>query len=357
MAPLILFSLSFGFGSNGAKFSGQNVTNVLVFSTESICRNELMSTSEKKNDHLSIQFVSNITGINSHTIRAWEKRYKAIEPIRDKNGRRVYSQDHIHRLSKLFKLISMGNKISDVAKLLDDELTDLIKKYSKDHPSQKQDIYPDENTTINTQPVLTNLLLALSLFKLDVISHEIHKMKMILNPRDFAFNILLPLLHTVSEKVENGSLSIAQEHALSAILKFHASHLLYRPQVQSKTSPIKIAITSPEGEVHEFGIMIAALLCLHYKLQFYYFSISMPASALAEACNQIDASIIILGISKGFQTTAKNSLHKYLEELTLKLSDKTKIWIGGVHASAVKHVSNAECIPTLEILDHNLASL
>ena len=65
----------------------------------------------------SIQFVSKITGINAHTIRAWEKRYSAVVPNRTDTGKRIYSEDDVDRLKKLHELVKMGNAISDVAKL------------------------------------------------------------------------------------------------------------------------------------------------------------------------------------------------------------------------------------------------
>lgn len=71
----------------------------------------------------SIQFVSNVTGINPHTIRAWEKRYGATNPHRDKNGKRLYSDTQIKRLKVLHTLVNFGNSISDVAKLTRQELS------------------------------------------------------------------------------------------------------------------------------------------------------------------------------------------------------------------------------------------
>lgn len=78
----------------------------------------------------SIQFVANVTGINPHTIRAWEKRYGVTNPVRDKNGRRLYSDNEIQRLDLLNKLVSFGNNISDIASLEKDKLKEVLKKYS-----------------------------------------------------------------------------------------------------------------------------------------------------------------------------------------------------------------------------------
>ena len=81
-----------------------------------------------KQNLYSIQFVSNVTGINPHTIRAWEKRYGATKPVRDKNGRRLYSDGEIHRLDLLNKLVGYGNNISDIAYMGVEELNEVYEE-------------------------------------------------------------------------------------------------------------------------------------------------------------------------------------------------------------------------------------
>ena len=91
----------------------------------------------EENYRYGIQFVSKITGINSHTVRAWENRYNAITPMRDKNKRRLYSNEQIKRLKALKGLVDFGNSISDIAGLPDEELLNMLDKFV---PSTKQKI-------------------------------------------------------------------------------------------------------------------------------------------------------------------------------------------------------------------------
>ncbi|MCG8320428.1 MAG: MerR family transcriptional regulator, partial [Cytophagales bacterium] len=50
-----------------------------------------------------------------HTIRVWERRYPGFDVKRSKNGRRLYTEGDIRRLSLLKKLIDNGHKIGDLA--------------------------------------------------------------------------------------------------------------------------------------------------------------------------------------------------------------------------------------------------
>lgn len=311
------------------------------------------------NKGFSIQFVAKITGINAHTIRAWEKRYNAVVPERSDTGKRLYNQDNVDRLKKLNELVKLGNSISDIAKLDDGDLGDMYTKYigngsSVISSSQAQISRP----TIDVNTTLQHLVIALRTYKLDIISHELEKVKQALGPRDFALNILSPLLGEVGQLVDNGIINIAQEHSLSAILKFHIGHMLYKHLESKNKMDVSIGISTPAGELHEFGIMIAALLCSYYNINFYYLGPNMPADSLAESCNQIGVKHIILGVSKVYHSDQSRDLDAYISTLSENLNDDVGILIGGLSkGSNFLDQPNIELVPTLGMLDQKLSQI
>jgi DNA-binding transcriptional MerR regulator len=301
----------------------------------------------------SIQFVSKITGINPHTIRAWEKRYNAVSPQRDVNGRRLYQQQHIDKLSLLHELSSLGNPISDLAGLTLEELQNLYKNFFGDSKTVKREV---KTSAIDFNSMLQNLVMALRLFKLDVISYELEKIKQDCSLREFALNLVAPILQEVGAMCDTGQITIAQEHALSAILKFHIGNILFNYAEDVKNLDHNVIIAAPEGELHEFGIMIAALLCKFYGIKFYYLGPDLPAESLLECAKQIKAKTIILGISRNMESKHPASVNKYLDTIWNELSD-TKLIVGGF-AHAPPHLRNSSInfIPTLKMLDLELST-
>ena len=180
----------------------------------------------------SIQFVSKVTGISAHTLRAWEKRYSAVVPDRNEKGKRLYSQADIKKLKLLTDLVQLGSSISDVASLETEDLIKLAEKYGTGYSEVV--VKPD----VDVQAVLKNLIMALRGFKLDIISHELEKIKNDLGQRDFSLRVLSPLLVEIGTMVYNGELSIAQEHAMSAIIKFHVGSILYN-DISTKSNHAK----------------------------------------------------------------------------------------------------------------------
>lgn len=75
--------------------------------------------------------VSSLTGIDAHTIRAWERRYGAIKPIRSDTGRRLYADETIERLQLLKGLVDCSEAISQIAPLSDDVLRERLAKLAE----------------------------------------------------------------------------------------------------------------------------------------------------------------------------------------------------------------------------------
>ena len=70
----------------------------------------------------SIGAVSRLTGISTHTLRIWERRYEAVVADRTDSGRRVYSKADIEKLSLLKSLSDNGSSIGQIANLSTEEL-------------------------------------------------------------------------------------------------------------------------------------------------------------------------------------------------------------------------------------------
>jgi DNA-binding transcriptional MerR regulator len=314
-----------------------------------------MNQAENLTDKLfSIQFAANQSGLSVHTIRAWEKRYNAIIPARDEGGRRQYSRQNIDRLKKMSELTKIGNSISEIAYLSDEALDNLHQEYVSKHQVQ---VLATNLSDSDIEKTVQNLLLALYAFKLDVISYEFEKIKQDVTPRDLAFKILMPLLKEIGENVQRGTLDIYQEHALTSIIRFHVSHILYQHMCKTNCSPFSVIITTPEKERHEFGIMIAALLCAHYSIKFYYLGVDLPVTALTKAAEQIGSEYVILGVSQEMNNNNYSFLKDYMQKLSEKINPKKKIWVGGCAPMANKNFSNIHFIETLEDLDKNLKNL
>lgn len=69
-----------------------------------------------------IRVVVRRTGLTSHVIRAWERRYGAVTPHRTDGNRRLYSEADIRRLVLLNRVVQTGRSIGQIAALPEEKL-------------------------------------------------------------------------------------------------------------------------------------------------------------------------------------------------------------------------------------------
>lgn len=303
-----------------------------------------------------IQVVSKLSGIGVHTLRAWEKRYHLVNPKRNESGRRLYSDEDVEKLRLLSDLCSLGNNIGSMADKSIADLQALLKKLGKKEGLDSAIM--EEVREVDIQASLKSLMMALEFYKLDVISHEIKKIILTLTPKDFVYKILIPLLQDVGLRVDRGDFSIAQEHALSSILKFHIGHMIYQSYQQRKKKQSLIVLTTPEGELHEFGVLMASLLCCHYGVNFYYLGPSLPVDALFDAMKSLEADVAILGTT--IVTGKSNNLDSYITKAMKRMGKNMSLWIGGAGEFDLEQFirnKKFKYIPSLNYLENLIQQL
>lgn len=61
--------------------------------------------------------VARLTGLSTHLIRAWERRYGAVSPRRSEAGTRLYGDDDVAKLQLLKALVDLGEPVGLIARL------------------------------------------------------------------------------------------------------------------------------------------------------------------------------------------------------------------------------------------------
>ncbi len=72
----------------------------------------------------AIREVSEMTGVNSVTLRAWQRRYGLLKPQRTEKGHRLYTQADIEKIRLILSWLEKGVAISKVRPLLEGQVSD-----------------------------------------------------------------------------------------------------------------------------------------------------------------------------------------------------------------------------------------
>ncbi len=240
--------------------------------------------SEIDNPIYPIQLVSRRSGLSVDLIRAWEKRYRVVNPQRGENKRRLYSEQDVQHLTLLHRLTALGHRIGDIVRLSENQLNKLLEPVT----SQRQ---------VDNQSVLLALHQQ-GLSAVEALDRE--KLNQILIEAELQLPLPLllndwlgPLMRAIGTAWRLGELRIYQEHMASTVI---SSWLLSKiRQRQNMTGPI-LVVTTPTGQQHSIGAMMVTLLANSLGWQAHYLSPQLPAEEIAAAANQLHARAIALSI-------------------------------------------------------------
>jgi len=275
----------------------------------------------------SVKAISTLTGLTAETLRAWERRYKTVTPSRDGGGRRVYSTQDLERLLLLAELTRNGHSISKLSKMDNRQLTGLSNTRYEDNNSDSDDRF------------LAQITESLLLYQVDRCEEMLKRALLANEPLEYVRNILAPALHHVGDLWHECRLSIAQEHLFSACVKRILLSMINNIHVISDNRPVMIFAT-PQGENHEFGILMACLLATSLQYNCYFLGSGLPAADIAEAGRFLKPNVLVTSL---VNSPPSPGLVKQLHFLNNAYDlSHCQIWIGGMGA---KHLWDHQLLP------------
>ncbi len=316
--------------------------------------------------YLSIKAVSNIVGINSHTLRAWERRYSAVEPRRSPSGQRTYSFKDVEKLKLLKELTDHGIAIGQIAHLPSEDLELLKQNRNFDQkpqgflsPGRVND--PQMIQSEEVPEIVSRIVDCIYSFDIYQINRILLKTRNRMAARDFVLEIVTPIVREANYRVLRGKLSVAKEATLNAILRNHVSNLIHSVGIdQQLEQENAVALTTIEGDLIDFEILLAQALCVNYDLVNYYFGPNLPVHALSEAVEQLKIKYLILGCNEQNYFLTETDIQEYLEKLTKDLPSECMVFIGGRSIGQVelnKYGSNFKAIDSLYQLDQIMTQI
>ena len=261
----------------------------------------------------SVREVVRATGITEHTLRAWERRYGAIVPVRSKGGTRRYSRRDIARLALLKRAVDDGHRISAIASSSDTELETVCSAIAVMH-SEGEAGLSDRFWRSAFDAIV----------RLDTAEAEQHLSQQFsaLGPVAFGKDVALPLMVAIGNGWHDGDVSVAAEHMATEIVRSLLG-IAIRSQPRGSGAFTLMTTTLP-GERHETGLLVACLIANEAGVRVVHLGVELPADEIALAAANVGADAVLLGL-----TAPGEGMGAQLEALAERLSDGIEIWTGG----------------------------
>lgn len=155
----------------------------------------------------NIKAAALMLGIQPGTLRAWERRYHMIAPVRNEAGHRLYTEEHIKILKWLIKKVNQGFTISQAVSLM-----------GHNHSQMDSEALnlKRENPLIS---LTDSLYEALIHFEHERINEIINKMFSIFTMEKVIIDIFSEILKKIEDTFRDGNILPAQKDFSTSLIK------------------------------------------------------------------------------------------------------------------------------------------
>jgi len=196
----------------------------------------------------SIKDLENFTGIKSHTIRIWEKRYGLLKPSRTDTNIRYYDSNNFLKLLNINLLYKNGFKISKIAEFSESTLLIKAKELLSDKAME--------------EGALNAFKVAMLSFDVNLFNDTYNKLLAYKSFREIFLEVFIPLLDHIGFLWQTKSLKPVHEHFISnLIIQKIQSNIERNGAVKYEEKDKVFVLYLPLNEIHELG-----LLYLNYEL-------------------------------------------------------------------------------------------
>lgn len=230
-----------------------------------------------KEGKYNIKAISQMLGIQAGTLRAWERRYHIIEPVRNKAGHRLYSEEHVAILRWLMEKVNKGFTIG--------QAVDLFEKGSI-AVEQADPVQGDYSIQLSEE-----ILEALLSFQENKANQLLNQAFCLFSIDKVTIDILGTLLVKVGYMWERNEISVAHEHFVTSFLRTKIGTIFHGLPVDG-LMPKVVAVCGPH-ESHELGLLIFTLFLRRKGYEVIYLGTGIPTSDLELVIKEVDADIFV----------------------------------------------------------------
>lgn len=271
--------------------------------------NNLPQAAPEAGDKLyTIGTVARLTGVPPITLRAWERRYELLRPVRKQSGHRLYTRRHIDLINRITALTAQGMRISQIQPhmLATDVMADSSRTQSRNTWQQQ----------------LESLVAAIVSFDEDRLE-EIYNEALSLYPVEMMTrNLLRPLLVELGLRWEDGKGSVAEEHFFAFYLR-NKLGARYHHRSRKARGP-KLLLAGLPGELHDIALLLFALAATEMGFRITCLGTNMPLAELPGVAARTASDAVVLS---GSVEPGKAIMGKELERLAANCG--VPVFIGG----------------------------
>jgi MerR family transcriptional regulator, light-induced transcriptional regulator len=209
-------------------------------------------------------------GVTPELLRAWERRYGLLQPVRSPGGFRLYTDEDAERVGRMRRALDEGLSAAEAARAA---------------------LEPRQPSEGLLQDAAARLLAAIERYDEAAVHAVLDESLAAFGLEAVLGDVILPTLTQVGLGWEQGTLEISQEHFASNLIR---GRLLSLARLWSRGGgPLALLACAP-GETHDISLLAFGLLLRSHGWRILFLGADTPISTLTQTAKTTQPALAVL---------------------------------------------------------------
>jgi MerR family transcriptional regulator, light-induced transcriptional regulator len=234
---------------------------------------------------LRIGELSRRLGVSDHVLRAWERRYGLLRPVRSAGGFRLYSEADLERVRRMQAYLAEGLSAAEAARAAVDG--------ERSEPAMR--VEPAAGLAAGLAAEAAALARALDGYDEPAAQAVLDRLFGTLTVETVLREVLLPYLHELGERWARGAASVAQEHFASNVIRGRLASL-GRGWGHGR-GPRAVLACAPD-ELHDIALLAFGVVLNRAGWRIGYLGASTPIDDLIRLAGATRPDIVVVSATR-----------------------------------------------------------
>lgn len=215
-------------------------------------------------------------GASPTLLRAWERRYGLLQPVRSPGGYRLYGAEDEQRVRAMQALLADGVSAREAASVV-----------LSGGPLPAVEL-PSSDTATAARRRLAD---ALARFDDAAAQAVLDRLLSEWTPRAVIGEVVVPYLGDLGDRWAAGSASVAEEHFATSVIR---GRLLGLARGWDAGAGPRALLGCPAGELHDLGLLCFGIALRSHGWRITYLGADTPVTTLRETAERLRPEIVVL---------------------------------------------------------------
>lgn len=255
-----------------------------------------------------IQVAARRSGLSVETVRAWERRHRAVTPKRTRNRRRLYRDDDIERLRLLARAVRAGRRIGELARLSTARLAAMVEE-DEQAALLVPAADPARPRTESVMGYFDECLEAIDALDPAALAGTLQHAEKALDEPVTLEELIAPLVEHVRDECRLSTMRMAHERLFRNVLRGHMARSACPAEPATGGSP-RIVVSGLCVQTDDLPLLRLAVAARAYGWHPVYLGAGLAADEITFAAERAGARCTLLSAESTESELLPNELRK-----------------------------------------------